>query len=165
MRKRERDPNTPRVFGYTRWRRAWMQAHRLDVVLYTGLPANDEQFGYVDDTRSFGADSVVIEIRRGKRVIWIDFTSLTEEELTMFRKMLNMAIDTALPVSRYIDQAAQEATDADETFSPRPFRIRPVFHDRWDHQVTIPDNYQEYKLEQARIKHDATASPPVEGPE
>lgn len=165
MRKREPDaPRGPRVFGYTKWRRAWMTGHRLDVALYTGLPSKDEEWGYMDDTRSFGADSVVIEIRRGKNVIFIDFTSLTEEELTMFRDLLNLAIDTALPAARYIDLAAQEATDAGETFSPRPFRTRPVSHVRWDKQITIPDNYQEYKDEQARLSKEPDAVPTVEGP-
>lgn len=167
--RRKPDPDAPRgerIFGYTKFRRAWMTGHRLDVALYTGLPSNDEKWGFVDDSRSFGADSVVIEIRRGKRVIFIDFTSLTEEELTMFRELLNLAIDTAMPAARYIDKAAQEATEADETFSPRPFRIRPVMHiPRWDKTITIPDNYQEYKNEQARSNSGPDGPPPVEGPE
>lgn len=164
MRKRDKPERTgPSLFGYSPFRRVWMDAHRLAVALYTALPPSSDRDGFVDDDRHFGADPVVIEIRRGQRVIWIDFTSLTEEELTMFRDVLNTGIDAALPVCRYIDQAAQEATEAGHTFSPRPFRVRPVKHMRWDEKVTIPDNYKEYLSEQNRSSEDPPDLPEVAG--
>lgn len=163
MPKAEKAPRQ-QVFGYTPWRRAWMEAHRLAVVLYTALPHDDSREGFVTDDRHFGADPVVIEVRRGRRILWIDLTSLTEEELLMFRDILNTSIDTALPVCRYIDKAAQEATESGDTFSPRPFRIRPVQHSRWDGKITIPDNYQEHKHhEQIRSSEPSSGPPEVEG--
>lgn len=139
-----------RKFGYSKWRRAWMQGHALEAAIYTGLPDDNERDGFVDDTRHFGADSVVLELRRGKTgVLFIDLTSLTEEELTLFRDVVNMAFDAALPACAYIDAAAAAAVEAGETFSPRPFRVRPVFHIRWDKTINIPDNNKENQHEQA----------------
>lgn len=154
------DEKKPKLFGFTKYRRAWIQAHNLEVAIYTGLPPFEKGEGeFLASDMHFGADNVILNIKRGRTGnLFIDLTTLTEEELSVFRDIITLAIDTAMPAAQYIDKASVEANDTGEEFSPRPFRVRPVFHIRWDKTITIPDSYKENQHEQDGGKRP----PPVE---
>jgi hypothetical protein len=155
MARAERDPRWSWI-GFTKYRRAWLETYRIKAAIYCGV-VRDKQTDEPDEDfdRHYGADDVIIQIEKGKSRLFIDLTSMTEEELTAFRNLVTMACDAALPASRYIDEAARAAVEADEHFDPRPFRVQPVFHTRnWDGTVHIPDNNKESN------EHHGSGGPP-----
>lgn len=122
-----------------------MQAHNLEAAVYFPPDEEPDPELPVDEYRQsfkFGTTSILLEIKRGRRVIWINLTALTEEELTMLRELINLGIDLALPITRYVDEQAHEANERGTMFIPRTFRVRPVLHRR-DLTTVIPDNPKE----------------------
>ena len=128
---------------YSKYRRAWLQMKNIDVALFIGYPSNaPDEYG----DRRFGADRIALYLKIYQHKIWLNLTTWTEEELLALRTILVTALDTAIPVARSIDQAAQSEMDAEmDDLSPRLFRMKPALFVRSMPEIKLasPDNNKE----------------------
>jgi hypothetical protein len=127
----------PNPAKYSPHRKAWANLSHHEIILYHG--ADEDR--YVDDVRA--EDEVRLMIRSAGRAMRMTLSAMTEKELETLREIFNIAIETALPICREMDQLAQEAFDAGDDAYARLYRPVPTIYVRersqQPHDESVPD--------------------------
>lgn len=135
-------------------RAAWVQTEPSHVTILLGnqheLP-DEERFDYGRD--------VVLEFPRPGRIpnMYVNLTNMTEEELLAYKKLLETAIEWALPVVQRRDQEAQDAVEQGDDSVGRIYRPLPqlVFRQRkvGEHYESVPIRSQGISPSGGRVFH------------
>lgn len=106
-------------------RTAWTRVNVTEVVIYEQY----NELQYPDGTPLL---EIILSLRSGGRYpMNVNLSALTREELTMFRQIVDHAIDKAAPTCEALDETARKAFEEhDDDSYIRLYRPVPQFHVR-----------------------------------
>ena len=109
----------PRGYGMSEGRRAWTSVSGIEIIeydkpgifkagiseSYTGMRDKYAELVGTDE------DEIQLTLKTNKANVYVNLSSLTEAELNAIQKVINIAIDKALPIVRARDQIVKEMYD------------------------------------------------------